>query len=92
MTTLIIMHRPFSRFITGSIYPNVAPAKVILHFEAQETTAAMPTIGIELEFELDLQRAVDVEGVLGLQCILHGLLEGPCKLRNRYGPGRDTGI
>jgi hypothetical protein len=54
-----------------------ASSKVILYFEEQETTAPIPTIGIELEFELDLQRAVDVEGVLGLQYILHDLLESP---------------
>jgi hypothetical protein len=67
-----------------------ASSKAVLHFEAQESTAGVPTVGIELELKIDLQRVVDVEGALGLQYSLHGLLEGLCKLRNRYGPSRDT--
>jgi hypothetical protein len=37
-------------------------SEAILHFQAQEEASAVTTVGFELELELDLQRAADVEG------------------------------
>jgi hypothetical protein len=75
--------RAFLEFKAG----RCAFSKIILHFEAQETEITVVTVGIELEFELDLQGAVDVKGVLGLQDILYGLLKGLC---NRDRASRDN--